>query len=124
MLFVLALISITGAIGGLAFLLAGWPLVPFAAGGVLIIMLLASLFKTLGLRQGGGKVARAMQGTLVDPNTHDPLKRRLYRVVEEMAIASGVPVPEVYVLEHESGINAFAAGYTPNDAAVAVTRGL
>ncbi len=123
-LFVLALISIAGAIGGLAFLLAGWPLVPFAAGGVLIIMLLASLFKTLGLRQGGGKVARAMQGTLVDPNTHDPLKRRLYRVVEEMAIASGVPVPEVYVLEHESGINAFAAGYTPNDAAVAVTRGL
>lgn len=123
-LFVLALISIAAALGLLAFLLAGWPLVPYASGGVLIIMLLASLVKTLGLRQGGGKVARAMQGTLVDPNTHDPLRRRLYRVVEEMAIASGVPVPEVYVLEHESAINAFAAGYTPNDAAVAVTRGL
>lgn len=123
-LFVLALISIAAALGFLAFLLAGWPLVPYASGGVLIIMLLASLVKTLGLRQGGGKVARAMQGTQVDPNTHDPLRRRLYRVVEEMAIASGVPVPEVYVLEHEAGINAFAAGYTPNDAAVAVTRGL
>src|SRR4029453_7088637 len=44
-------------------------------------------------------------------------------VVEEMAIASGVPAPEVYVLEQESGINAFAAGHTPANAAVAVTQG-
>ena len=40
-----------------------------------------------------------------------------------MAIASGMPVPDIYVLEQESGINAFAAGYTPGDAAIAVTRG-
>ncbi len=123
-LFVLALISIAVAIGTLAFLLAGWPLVPWAAGAVLAIMLMASLFKTIALRQGGGKVARAMGGTLVDPTTQDPARRRLYNVVEEMAIASGVPVPEVYVLEQEMGLNAFAAGYAPTDAAVAVTRGL
>lgn len=123
-LFVMALLLIALAIGALAFLLGGWPLVPWAAGLVLAIMLLASLFKTIGLRQGGGKVARAMGGTLVDPTTQDPARRRLYNVVEEMAIASGVPVPEVYVLEQETGLNAFAAGYAPTDAAVAVTRGL
>ena len=53
----------------------------------------------------------------------DPLRRRLMNVVEEMAIASGVPVPQVYVLEREAGINAFAAGHTPANAAIAVTRG-
>jgi len=123
-LFVLALIAIAASIGSLAYLAGGWPLVPWAAGAVLVIMLLASLVKTIGLRQGGGKVARAMGGTLVDPTTQDPLRRRLYNVVEEMAIASGVPVPEVFVLEQEAGLNAFAAGYAPTDAAVAVTRGL
>jgi len=84
---------------------------------------LASLFKTLGLRGGGGEVARQLGGTLVDPDSRDPLRRRLVNVVEEIALASGVPVPEIYVLEQEAGINAFAAGYSPADAAVAVTRG-
>jgi Zn-dependent protease with chaperone function len=84
---------------------------------------LASLFKTLQLRGGGGEVARQLGGIQVDADTRDPLKRRLYNVVEEIAIASGTPVPEVYVLEREAGINAFAAGYSPSDAAVAVTRG-
>lgn len=84
---------------------------------------LASAFRTLQLRSGGGDIARALGGTLVAPDTRDPLRRRLHNVVEEMAIASGIPVPEVYVMEHEQGINAFAAGYSPSDAAVAVTRG-
>ena len=84
---------------------------------------LASAFRTLQLRSGGGDIARALGGTLVEPDTRDPLRRRLHNVVEEMAIASGIPVPEVYVMEHEQGINAFAAGYSPSDAAVAVTRG-
>jgi Zn-dependent protease with chaperone function len=64
-----------------------------------------------------------MGGTLVAADVRDPLRRRLRNVVEEMAIASGIPVPEIYVLEKESGINAFAAGFSPSDAAVAVTRG-
>ncbi|MDX1506832.1 MAG: M48 family metallopeptidase [Woeseiaceae bacterium] len=83
----------------------------------------SSLYKTAVLSSGGGQVATSLGGTLVPANTTDPLRRRLRNVVEEMAIASGVPVPEIYVLEEESGINAFAAGYSPGDAAVAVTRG-
>jgi Zn-dependent protease with chaperone function len=82
-----------------------------------------SLFRTLSLRSGGGVVARAMGGTLVPEDPRDFHLKRLRNVVEEMSIASGVPVPEIYVLDRESGINAFAAGYTASDAAVAVTRG-
>ena len=82
----------------------------------------ASLFKSLSLRAGGAVVARSLGGTRVERGSRDPGLRRLHNVVEEMAIASGVTMPEVYVLEHEDGINAFAAGNTPADAAVAVTR--
>ncbi len=84
---------------------------------------LASAFRSMQLNSGGGEIARALGGTRVEPDTRDPLRRRLHNVVEEMAIASGIPVPEVYVLEHEQGINAFAAGFSTSDAAVAVTRG-
>jgi Zn-dependent protease with chaperone function len=62
-------------------------------------------------------------GTLVNSDSSDPKERRLLNIVEEIAIASGVPVPLVYVMENESGINAFAAGLTTGDAVIAVTRG-
>ncbi len=88
-----------------------------------LLIIGATFFKTAVLSSGGGKVATQMGGTLVSADTVDPLRRRLRNVVEEMAIASGVPVPDIYVLEEESGINAFAAGYAPTDAAVSVTRG-
>ncbi|MEL7186687.1 MAG: M48 family metallopeptidase [Pseudomonadota bacterium] len=88
-----------------------------------VLIVGSSLVKTAALSSGGGKVARQLGGTLVPADVSDPLRRRLRNVVEEMAIASGIPVPEIYVLEAEDGINAFAAGYTPGDAAVAVTRG-
>ena len=84
---------------------------------------IASLGKIASLRSGGGKVARDMGATLVTPDTQDRLRRRLYNVVEEIALASGTPVPEVYVMENEPGINAFAAGYSATDAAIAVTQG-
>jgi Zn-dependent protease with chaperone function len=84
---------------------------------------LASWYRIVQLRGGGGRVAESMGGIRVLPDDADPARRRLHNVVEEMAIASGLPVPGVYVLERESGINAFAAGMTPSDAAVAVTRG-
>ncbi len=87
------------------------------------IIALASLFKITMLRAGGAKVAADLGGTLVTADTRDPLKRRLYNVVEEIAIASGTPVPDVFVMESEPGINAFAAGYGTADAAVAVTQG-
>ncbi|MCU0988277.1 MAG: M48 family metalloprotease, partial [Xanthomonadales bacterium] len=95
-------------------------------GGAVIttgVIGLASLFRMASLRAGGGQVARQLGGSLVDSDTRDLKRSRLRNVVEEIALASGVPVPEIYVLEQESGINAFAAGYTPADAAVAVTRG-
>ncbi len=99
---------------------------PTLIGGALIttgVIVVASLFKTAMLRSGGGKVARELGGVLVEADARDPLRRRLYNVVEEIALASGIAVPEIYVLEQESGINAFAAGFTPADAAIAVTRG-
>ena len=88
-----------------------------------LFILGATAFKTASLSSGGGRVAMSMGGTPVPPDVQDPLRRRLRNVVEEMAIASGMPVPDIYVLEQESGINAFAAGYTPGDAVIAVTRG-
>ena len=84
---------------------------------------LATLYRTATLRGGGGRVARELGGEYVAEDTTDPQLRRLRNVVEEIAIASGVPVPEVYVLQNESSINAFAAGWSTSDAAVAVTRG-
>jgi Zn-dependent protease with chaperone function len=94
-----------------------------AAVFTLLVIGIATLVKTTQLRSGGGRVAQDLGGTLVSENNMDPLHQRLRNVVEEIALASGVPVPEIYVLENEQGINAFAAGYAPEDAAVAVTRG-
>jgi Zn-dependent protease with chaperone function len=84
---------------------------------------LASFYRAATLAAGGGQVARMMGGTLLDPHSTDPLHRQLLNVTEEMAIASGVPVPEIYILEQEAGINAFAAGLATSNAAIAVTRG-
>lgn len=82
-----------------------------------------SLFKWAQFSAGGRAVAESLRGRKVDPGTNDLKERRLLNVVEEMALASGVPVPAVYVLDQEPAINAFAAGLTTNDAVVAVTRG-
>ena len=104
--------------------LARYPLVIlFSTLVVLGTIGFSSLARTVSLAAGGSKVAEQLGGTRVGGDTTDPLKRRLRNVVEEMAIASGVPVPQVYVLEREAGINAFAAGYSPANAAIAVTRG-
>ncbi len=85
----------------------------------------ASLWRLYQLRRAGGGrgIAREMGGDPVDAEPEDPKNRRLRNIVEEMAIASGLPVPAIFVLERELGINAFAAGFTPHDAAIAVTRG-
>jgi Zn-dependent protease with chaperone function len=95
----------------------------FCTLAVMGVLGLASLYKTMELRAGGGVVARSLGGVLVSSDTADLKRKRLLNVVEEMAIASGVPMPEVYVLEQEPGINAFAAGHTPANAAVTVTQG-
>jgi Zn-dependent protease with chaperone function len=90
---------------------------------VLGVIGISGVSRTVSLSAGGSKVAEQLGATRVGADSTDPLKRRLVNVVEEMAIASGVPVPQVYILEREAGINAFAAGYSPANAAVAVTRG-
>lgn len=84
---------------------------------------LGSMYRIASLRGGGETVAQQMGGVPVPEQTRDPQLRRLRNVVEEIAIASGVPMPKLYVLEHEAAINAFAAGYSTSDAVVAVTRG-
>jgi len=93
------------------------------AGGALLVIAAGSLYKIWRLSDGGHTVARLLGGRPIDPNTSDPAERRLLNVVEEMAIAAGLPVPTIYLLDHEEGINAFAAGFTPQDAVLGVTRG-
>ncbi|MGI9257610.1 MAG: M48 family metallopeptidase, partial [Gammaproteobacteria bacterium] len=93
------------------------------AAATALFIALASIYRMATLSRGGAQVARMLGATEVSHDTQDRLRRRLLNVVEEMAIASGVPVPDVFVLEAESGINAFAAGLSTSDAAVAVTRG-
>ena len=80
-------------------------------------------WKRIDLAGGGPAVAESLGGRVVDPNTSDPDERKLLNVVEEMSIASGVPMPQVYLLEDEDGLNAFAAGHTTSDAVVTVTAG-
>jgi Zn-dependent protease with chaperone function len=94
------------------------------SGAVLLIIGGVSVVKTLSLRQGGGvKVAESLGGVPLPDIPTDPKLKRYRNVVEEIAIASSTPVPVLYYLPEEAGINAFAAGYTPADAAVCVTQG-
>lgn len=93
-------------------------------GGITIAIVgLGSLYKMGQLRAGGGFVAESLGGAPIRPDTTDPVERRLLNVVEEMAIASGTPCPQVYMMQQEKGINAFAAGFSPEDAVIGVTRG-
>ncbi|MCO6046468.1 M48 family metallopeptidase [Aeoliella sp. ICT_H6.2] len=101
----------------------GYEIPLLAAGGALVMVVGGTLFKVFELRSGGGSgVASRLGGRRLHPNESGLAERKLLNVVEEMAIASGVPVPPVFLME-EPGINAFAAGYTPSDAVVGVTRG-
>ncbi len=92
---------------------------------LLVLGLIGSgtLYKMNSLSAGGAAVANLVDAREVDMTTRDLLDRRLINVVEEMAIASGVAVPRVYVMDNETAINAFAAGHSINDAVIAVTRG-
>jgi len=102
-----------------------WDPVVFAlvSLSVLGVVGVSSLVKIAGLRTGGAAVAESVGGRRLDPRTADAAEQQLLNIVEEMAIAAGVPVPAVYILPQEESINAFAAGFAPDDAAVAFTRG-
>ncbi|MEH1965440.1 M48 family metallopeptidase [Nostoc sp.] len=95
----------------------------YVAGITIIAIAVGSLYKIAYLREGGSVIAQELGGRLLLPEMADEQGRQLLNIVEEMAIASGISVPEVYLLERETSINAFAAGFTPNDAVIGVTRG-
>lgn len=96
-----------------------WGIVVFT----LVVIGSGTGFRIMQLRSGGSAVAEMMGGRKLDPSTTNANERRLMNVIEEMSIASGVPVPAVFVMDNEPGINAFAAGYGPRDAAIGVTSG-
>jgi Zn-dependent protease with chaperone function len=98
-------------------------LITAATLGTLAIVSIGSISKTLQLARGGSAVAELLDGRLIHSETRDADERKLLNIVEEMSIASGVPVPRVYVMDNEDGINAFAAGHSASDAAISVTRG-
>ncbi len=91
--------------------------------GTMGVILLGSLYKTAQLSAGGEAVAAMMGGRRIDRQTRDPAEQRLLNIVEEMALASGTPVPPVYVMTGEPSINAFAAGFEPGDAVIGVSQG-
>lgn len=122
-LYILALLFTLVLVGILVACLAP-PLVPLTIGGVLLLILGGSIFETIRLSSGGGKVVAEMSGgRLVSPDSDDLAERRLYNVAEETALAAGIPVPPVYILDDEPSINAFAAGFSPNDGVIGVNRG-
>ncbi|MGN0861669.1 MAG: M48 family metallopeptidase [Candidatus Spyradosoma sp.] len=99
-------------------------LLAVVAAGTLIVVGGASLMKSLELGDStGADVAKQLGGREVSPASGAPDERRLVNVVQEMSLASGVPVPRIFILENENCINAFAAGTRPNRAAIAVSRG-
>jgi Zn-dependent protease with chaperone function len=99
-----------------------WSLVGMIATIVIAAVVLGSLYKSIKLSKGGKVVAEHLGGRLLNLAPQSPEERRVLNVVEEMAIASGTPVPSVYLLDDPS-INAFAAGLTPQDAGIGITRG-
>mgnify|MGYP000016468831 CR=1 FL=1 len=138
-LFILAVIAVTLAVYAVAFAIVFFhrarqpgftaqhfdviqPELGFWVIGItLLVIFIGSITKIVALAKGGSAVAENLGGRLVHTATTDVDERRLLNIVEEMALASGTPVPQVYILDREKGINAFAAGYSPNDAIVAVT---
>jgi Zn-dependent protease with chaperone function/uncharacterized tellurite resistance protein B-like protein len=134
-LFVLAVIAIVLAIDAVVWFTMGHraldgepapsnlPLLLTSSLVVIGGITLSSLFRIMSLSGGGSKVVESVGAVVVPPDTSDPQLRRLRNVIEEVAIAAGVPVPDIYLMADEPGINAFAAGYSPADAAVCVTQG-
>jgi Zn-dependent protease with chaperone function len=130
-LFILAVVAVVVSVDfvlGLVYRLSTNEVAPaslyvLGAAATAALILLVSLFNVARLSQGGIAVARMVGARRVSPDTADAAERRLRNVVEEMSIASGVRVPEIFVMDEERGINAFAAGWNVSSAVVAVTRG-
>jgi Zn-dependent protease with chaperone function len=76
------------------------------------------------LSEGGPVVAEMLGARFLERGRATPAETRLLNVVEEMAIASGIAVPPVYLLAYDDAVNALVAGHTPNEAVIVATRGL
>ena len=134
-LLVLAIVILTGSLYVLAvighgkvYLRGGYdwfqPKLFFGTTGIaLAVIAVGSLLRIAELSKGGGAIAERLGGRLVGANTTDLAERRYLNVVQEMALAAGLPVPLCYVIDGDATINAFAAGNDPQDAAIGVTRG-
>ena len=97
----------------------------YAAAMLLVgsVIALGGYFKFEELKVGGSKIAENLCATPIDPETDKTREVRLRNIVQEMAVASGIVAPSIYVLKNEPGINAFAAGHTFDDAVIVVTEG-
>ncbi|HEU4590305.1 MAG TPA: M48 family metallopeptidase [Steroidobacteraceae bacterium] len=121
---VINLVVIVGLVGHPLYVVRHHPeYLAWISAIVIGTMLIASWHKSSQLRAGGAVVARSLGGVPVTATDADLKRQRLLNIVEEMAIAARIRKPQVYVLPAESGINAFAAGHSPDEAAVAVTQG-
>ena len=148
-LFVLAFLAMAAAIGVVVGVIAGFALAPDgprgptagmtpagpadlqldpavavgAAGITMLVIVGVALVRLITFSGDGARVARALGAEEVTEDTRNPYKRRYFNVVEEMAIAAALPRPRAFVLKHEDGINAFAAGHDPERAAIGITHG-
>ncbi|RUL78141.1 M48 family metallopeptidase [Dyella choica] len=133
-LFIAAVLAIVLAVDMLVLLVFGhWhfgqastiakPLLGITTLAVVGLIVGCAWYRIASLAEGGKAVAEDVGGEVVPPDTQDPQLRQLRNVIEEVAIASGTPVPDIYLLPDEMGINAFAAGYSASDAAICVTQG-
>jgi Zn-dependent protease with chaperone function len=135
-LFALAVIAIVTAVDVCVFAVFGHPwvrmhdlagyqhrLIAWTTLAVLAVIFGCALYRIRSLTEGGSAVAEDVGGVAVPPDVDDPKLKQLRNVIEEVAIASGTPVPDIYVMPREAGINAFAAGYSASDAAICVTQG-
>ncbi len=109
-------VAVVVAVMGSA-LVGGDPQVAMGLG--VLALAVASVLALSSYYSGDGMILR-MSGARRIEHADDPA---LYNVVEEMAIAAGVPTPPVYLIE-DTALNAFATGRDPEHASVAITRGL
>ncbi len=134
-LLVLAILMLTGSLYAIAVYAKGelmergsldWfqpELFLATSGTALVVILGTSWWRISELAKGGAFVAQSLGARPVSPHTKDLAERRYLNIVEEMSLAAGLPMPACFVVDHDTTINAFAAGNNPQDAAVAVTRG-
>jgi Zn-dependent protease with chaperone function len=109
--------------GGVGDLEAHWRLFPWTIPASVLVLAIGVIVRFYAIRLGGGQVAQELGGRRVHPAASAPGDCLILGIVEELALASGIPMPEVWILDRERSINAFAAGDEPSRAVIGVTKG-